>query len=177
MLPTEALPTVEGLVGSLLRETSDTANTVGQEAQRWLDAIKGEIRRLDPAADVRIVAVDLDANADYINIHATAIARLLGAVFRNGDAEVNYFRLSYANTTDMNTTTSGAVVSALPVAARAAANQPSYGFMYWPGGFDATMVAAGIINDGLSVYATDNNNLAVAGTGIADGSCTAVYTV
>ena len=126
---------------------------------------------------MRIVAVDLDANADYIDIHATAINRLLGAVFRNGDAEVNHFRLSYANTTDMTTTTAGGVISNMPVAARAAANQPSYGFVYWPGGYDATMLAAVTISDGLSVYATDTNSLAVAGTGIADGSCTAVYTV
>jgi len=171
----EAIPLVEGLVGSVLRETSDTANTVPQEAAYWLETVKRSIRRLPVGADVRMVGVNLDAAGDTVDFSTAALNRLLGIVVRNGDAETNYFRLHWTPASVASTSHVGALMLNLPVAARVAANQPTYRFVAWPGGLDMTFTSGAAA--GLSMYASDNVTPTQAGTAVADGSAWAVFTV
>lgn len=176
MSPVEMVPFVEGLVGRLLRETADTAGTVGQEAARWLEQIKIELRRLATTADVRLVAVQLDGAADTVNHFATVVQRVLGMVFRNGDAEINYYRVHFRNAATATTVTTADLFLSQGVPARVAANQPTYGFVSFPGGLDVTTNGFAAA-DGLSTFASDNVNPAVAGTAVADGSAWAIFTV
>src|SRR3989304_9802409 len=86
MQPAEITSFLEGLIGNQLRLTADTANNVAQAPQRWLDAVKLEMKRLDAAADVFVQGFDMSAAADSINVTTDANARVFAALVRKNTA-------------------------------------------------------------------------------------------
>ena len=175
MQPAEITSFLEGLIGNQLRLTADTANNVAQAAQRWLDAVKLEMKRLDAAADVFVQGFDMSAAAASINVTTDANARVFAAIVRNNTAASEMLKIfgsvaaTVVPTGDASATNLALIMTTVPVATRVAANSPAYGFGYWPGGLDATQIGTA----GVSLFVSPTAGGAT--TGAADATAWIVW--